>query len=98
MFPIGDICKPEVRRIASELNLITAHRKILKVYASSAKSTYPSFYNKNSQPKRERYSSSNQTAKYSFATGLLPMIITVRKRLFTTSLRLMTYTLNGDAK
>ena len=27
MFPIGDICKPEVRRIASELNLITAHKK-----------------------------------------------------------------------
>lgn len=27
MFPIGDICKPEVRRIAGELNLITAHKK-----------------------------------------------------------------------
>lgn len=27
MFPIGDICKPEVRRIANELNLITAHKK-----------------------------------------------------------------------
>lgn len=27
MFPIGDMLKPEVRRIASELNLITAHKK-----------------------------------------------------------------------
>ena len=27
MFPIGDICKPEVRRIANELNLVTAHKK-----------------------------------------------------------------------
>ncbi len=27
LFPIGDIIKPEVRRIANELNLITAHKK-----------------------------------------------------------------------
>ncbi len=27
LFPIGDICKPEVRRIAGELNLVTAHKK-----------------------------------------------------------------------
>ncbi len=27
MFPIGDIVKPEVRRIANELNLVTAHKK-----------------------------------------------------------------------
>ena len=27
MFPIGDMLKPEVRRIANELNLITAHKK-----------------------------------------------------------------------
>lgn len=27
LFPIGDIVKPEVRRIADELNLITAHKK-----------------------------------------------------------------------
>lgn len=27
LFPIGDIIKPEVRRIATELNLITAHKK-----------------------------------------------------------------------
>lgn len=27
LFPIGDIVKPEVRRIASELNLVTAHKK-----------------------------------------------------------------------
>ncbi|MCQ2228765.1 MAG: tRNA 2-thiouridine(34) synthase MnmA [Bacteroidales bacterium] len=27
LFPIGDMLKPEVRRIASELNLITAHKK-----------------------------------------------------------------------
>lgn len=27
MFPIGDLVKPEVRRIATELNLITAHKK-----------------------------------------------------------------------
>jgi tRNA-specific 2-thiouridylase len=27
MFPIGDVCKPEVRRIANELNLVTAHKK-----------------------------------------------------------------------
>lgn len=27
LFPIGDIVKPEVRRIATELNLITAHKK-----------------------------------------------------------------------
>jgi tRNA-specific 2-thiouridylase len=27
LFPIGDIVKPEVRRIANELNLITAHKK-----------------------------------------------------------------------
>ncbi len=27
LFPIGDIVKPEVRRIAAELNLVTAHKK-----------------------------------------------------------------------
>lgn len=27
MFPIGDMTKPEVRRIATELNLVTAHKK-----------------------------------------------------------------------
>ncbi len=27
LFPIGDIIKPEVRRIANELNLVTAHKK-----------------------------------------------------------------------
>jgi len=27
MFPVGDVLKPEVRRIASELKLITAHKK-----------------------------------------------------------------------
>lgn len=27
LFPIGDIVKPEVRRIATELNLVTAHKK-----------------------------------------------------------------------
>jgi tRNA-specific 2-thiouridylase len=27
LFPIGDIVKPEVRRIANELNLVTAHKK-----------------------------------------------------------------------
>lgn len=27
MFPIGDMLKPEVRRIATELNLVTAHKK-----------------------------------------------------------------------
>ena len=27
MFPIGDMLKPEVRRVATELNLVTAHKK-----------------------------------------------------------------------
>ena len=37
MFPIGDIEKIEVRRIAEEQGLVTAKKKILQVFVLSAK-------------------------------------------------------------
>ena len=37
MFPIGDIEKSEVRRIAEEQGLVTAKKKILQAFVLSAK-------------------------------------------------------------
>lgn len=44
MFPIGDIEKIEVRRIAEEQGLVTAKKKILQVFVLSAKKTLKHFY------------------------------------------------------
>ena len=43
MFPIGDIEKIEVRRIAEEQGLVTAKKKILQVFVLSAKN-FKTFY------------------------------------------------------
>lgn len=44
MFPIGDIEKSEVRRIAEEQGLVTAKKKILQAFVLSAKKTLKTFY------------------------------------------------------
>lgn len=44
MFPIGDIEKSEVRRIAEEQGLVTAKKKILQAFVLSAKKTLKHFY------------------------------------------------------
>lgn len=44
MFPIGDIEKREVRRIAEEQNLTTAKKKILQAFVLLGKETLKSFY------------------------------------------------------
>lgn len=44
MFPIGDIEKSEVRRIAEEQDLATAKKKILQESVSLVKETSRNFY------------------------------------------------------
>lgn len=44
MFPIGDIEKSEVRRIAEEQNLATAKKKTQQVFVLSVKETLKNFY------------------------------------------------------
>lgn len=51
LFPIGELTKPEVRKIAAEMELITAEKGILKDCALLEKCVCQSFYNKKLQPK-----------------------------------------------
>jgi tRNA-specific 2-thiouridylase len=46
VFPIGALTKPEVREIATEMELITAEKKIRKVCVL-LKVRLPEFYSKN---------------------------------------------------
>lgn len=44
IFPIGDLTKPEIRRIAKENNLITAEKKIAREFVSSGREILTNFY------------------------------------------------------
>jgi tRNA-specific 2-thiouridylase len=55
LFPIGELTKPQVREIASKLDLITAEKKILKDYVLLEKLVCPNFYNKNYNPKKDLF-------------------------------------------
>lgn len=54
LFPIGDIVKPEVRRIANELNLITAHKKDSQGICFVGKVDLPVFLQQQLEPKKGR--------------------------------------------
>ena len=54
LFPIGDIVKPEVRRIANELNLITAHKKDSQGICFVGKVDLPVFLQQKLEPKKGR--------------------------------------------
>ena len=47
LFPIGELTKPEVRKIAADNGLITADRKIPKDFALSVRFDCPIFYSRN---------------------------------------------------
>ncbi len=52
LFPIGDIVKPEVRRIANELNLVTAHKKDSQGICFVGKVDLPVFLQQKLEPKK----------------------------------------------
>ena len=52
LFPIGDIVKPEVRRIANELNLITAHKKDSQGICFVGKVEFPVFLQQKLEAKK----------------------------------------------
>ena len=52
LFPIGDIVKPEVRRIASKLNLVTAHKKDSQGICFVGKVDLPVFLQQKLEPKK----------------------------------------------
>ncbi len=52
LFPIGDIYKPEVRRIAGNLNLITAHKKDSQGICFVGKVDLPVFLQQQLEPKK----------------------------------------------
>ncbi len=54
MFPIGDIVKPEVRRIANELNLVTAHKKDSQGICFVGKVDLPVFLQQKLESKKGR--------------------------------------------
>ncbi|MCU4156929.1 tRNA 2-thiouridine(34) synthase MnmA [Carboxylicivirga sp. A043] len=54
LFPIGDIVKPEVRRIANELNLVTAHKKDSQGICFVGKVDLPVFLQQKLEPKKGR--------------------------------------------
>ncbi len=54
LFPIGDIVKPEVRRIAKELNLVTAHKKDSQGICFVGKVDLPVFLQQKLTPKKGR--------------------------------------------
>lgn len=54
MFPIGDIIKPEVRRIANELNLVTAHKKDSQGICFVGKVDLPVFLQQKLESKKGR--------------------------------------------
>ncbi|MBS2098633.1 tRNA 2-thiouridine(34) synthase MnmA [Carboxylicivirga linearis] len=54
MFPIGDIIKPEVRRIANELKLVTAHKKDSQGICFVGKVDLPVFLQQKLEPKQGR--------------------------------------------
>lgn len=54
LFPVGDVLKPEVRKIASELKLITAHKKDSQGICFIGKVDLPVFLQQRLKPKRGR--------------------------------------------
>ncbi|MBN2165885.1 MAG: tRNA 2-thiouridine(34) synthase MnmA [Marinilabiliaceae bacterium] len=54
LFPVGDVIKPEVRRIASELKLITAHKKDSQGICFIGKVDLPTFLQQRLEPKKGR--------------------------------------------
>jgi tRNA-specific 2-thiouridylase len=52
MFPVGDVLKPEVRRIASELKLITAHKKDSQGICFIGKVDLPTFLQQKLESKK----------------------------------------------
>lgn len=52
LFPVGDVVKPEVRRIASELKLITAHKKDSQGICFIGKVDLPVFLQQKLKPKK----------------------------------------------
>jgi tRNA-specific 2-thiouridylase len=52
LFPVGDVLKPEVRRIASELKLITAHKKDSQGICFIGKVDLPVFLQQRLEPKK----------------------------------------------
>jgi tRNA-uridine 2-sulfurtransferase len=51
LFPVGDVLKPEVRKIASELKLITAHKKDSQGICFIGKVDLPTFLQQKLEPK-----------------------------------------------
>lgn len=54
LFPVGDIVKPEVRRIANELNLVTAHKKDSQGICFVGKVDLPVFLQQKLEAKKGR--------------------------------------------
>ncbi len=54
LFPVGDIVKPEVRRIAQELNLVTAHKRDSQGICFVGKVDLPVFLQQKLEPKKGR--------------------------------------------
>jgi tRNA-uridine 2-sulfurtransferase len=52
LFPVGDVLKPDVRRIAAELKLITAHKKDSQGICFIGKVDLPTFLQQKLEPKR----------------------------------------------
>lgn len=52
LFPVGDVLKPEVRRIASELKLITAHKKDSQGICFIGKVDLPTFLQQKLEPRK----------------------------------------------
>ncbi len=50
LFPIGELTKPEVREIATKMELVTAEKKDSQGLCFIGKCVYQSFYNKNCNP------------------------------------------------
>jgi tRNA-specific 2-thiouridylase len=80
LFPIGDITKPEVRRIAASLNLVTATRKDSQGICFVGKVDLPAFLQQQLVAKRGRVVEISRDFEFPlYGTGLPPASITSRE-------------------